>query len=248
MMIHRLSVVGLSAALALFSAGSAYSASKIGVTAAVTNQVSGTVGGSAKRLKSGDSVFQNQVIQTRARSNAQFLFADETAFTVGPQSRVVLDKYVYDPGKRAGKIVFNATKGAFRFVTGNARKNSYRIRTPFGVVGVRGTIFDMFMNSQYLILVLSEGAVIFRANSGRTATVNRPGNYIIVKRDGSILGPAPWSGSFWSIVRGVPNPLIGRNTLNNFSELPDLFDSPDFGGGGGTPGGQTGDGNGYIIK
>jgi len=49
---------------------------------------------------------------------------------LGPGSRLLLDKFVYDPQKGSGTIVLNLVKGAFRFVTGIASKPSYLIRVP----------------------------------------------------------------------------------------------------------------------
>ncbi len=248
-MYYRASIVGLSVAI-MAMAGVAQSASRIGVTAATTNQVTGAMGGPAKRLRTGDGIFQNQVIRTKASSTAQLLFADETALTVGPASRVKLDKFVYNPNKKVGNIVFSATKGAFRFVTGNAKSRSYKITTPFASIGVRGTIFDGFLTKKALIVILVEGGVDVRTRNGKTIRLNRPGNYVIVRADGSTLGPAAWSGSLWNVAVGVPYPLFGRNTINNFSDLPvdpqDLDN--DIGGGSAPdPGGPSSPG-GVIIK
>ena len=49
-----------------------------------------------------------------------------------------LDKFVYDPSGSSGAVVIEATKGAFRFVTGSQDKRVYQIKTPFGTLGIRG--------------------------------------------------------------------------------------------------------------
>ena len=38
----------------------------------------------------------------------------------------------------SGAVVIEATKGAFRFVTGSQDKRVYQIKTPFGTLGIRG--------------------------------------------------------------------------------------------------------------
>ncbi len=223
----RIVIVSLIA-LSLATLGIAQSAVRIGTTAAVSNQVTGAVGGAAKPLQVGDGVFQNQVIKTGADATTQLLFNDETALTVGPGSELTLDRFVYNPAQRAGDIVFSTTKGAFRFVTGNAKSASYKIKTPVALIGVRGTIFDWFIDQLgNLVLILVEGEVEVCPTPSTCVTVNTPGDFIIVKADGTILGPESWTGDLWNVAFGVPFPLFGRNTINNFSDLPVTLDPSD---------------------
>ena len=46
---------------------------------------------------------------------------DDSTMSVGPISKIKLDKFVYDPGG-SGAVIIQATKGAFRFVTGKQTK------------------------------------------------------------------------------------------------------------------------------
>jgi hypothetical protein len=58
---------------------------------------------------------------------------------VGPASTVRLDKFVYDPKKGSGSVAIEASRGAFRFVTGSQNKGGdYKVKTPYGTLGVRG--------------------------------------------------------------------------------------------------------------
>lgn len=210
--------------------GYAVSASKIGVAAAVRNTVSGSIGGASSQLSSGDGVFQNQLISSGQDSSAQLLFDDETALTVGPGSQVTLDRFVYDPEKKVGDIVFNTTKGAFRFVTGNAKSSSYKIKTPVALIGVRGTIFDWLIDEfGRLLILLTEGAVEVTLQNGETVLMDDPGTILIVNPDGTYSGPFDnGGGQFWAIKEGVPHPLFGREVLNNFSDRPSTFSPSDL--------------------
>src|SRR5262249_11612221 len=58
----------------------------------------------------------------------------------GPTSEVVLDEFVYDPTGSSGRVVMQATRGAFRFVTGKQDHRAYALKTPYGTLGVRGTV------------------------------------------------------------------------------------------------------------
>lgn len=134
-------MLGLMLWLLLVPAGSAAAASRIGVASSVVNRVSGTLGGVTSPLKPGDPVFQHQVVASEPASRAQLMFLDETVFSIGPASRVVLDRFVYDPRSRTGDVVMNVTKGAFRFISGSARPSTYTVKTPVATIGLRGTFF-----------------------------------------------------------------------------------------------------------
>ncbi len=119
-------------------------AAKIGVVAAfkgaVTIQKPGEVG---RIVQSGEPIYLGDTISTDADSNLQILLLDETVFTIGPSSAIIIDKFVYDPATEAGKVNAKVVKGVFRFVTGKiARKkpDDMKVELPSGTIGIRGTI------------------------------------------------------------------------------------------------------------
>lgn len=114
----------------------------IGVTAAVNPQASGQAPAQQRReLRVGVNVVANERIVTTAEGQVQMLFRDESAFTIGPNSDVVLDEFVYDPVTQTGKIAFSATKGVFRLVGGKiSKKTPVTLKTPTSTIGIRGGI------------------------------------------------------------------------------------------------------------
>ena len=60
------------------------------------------------------------------------------------------DKFVYDPNnKGAGKVAINATKAAYRFITGEQGKKNYEIKTPLcGPRGARDRVGDCRRSGQ----------------------------------------------------------------------------------------------------
>jgi hypothetical protein len=102
------------------------------------NRVEGIVGGKSEPIASGTNVYSNEVIRTAPNSVADLKFVDESDLSIGPTSEIVLDKFVYDPTGSTGAAVINATRGAFRFVSGKQDKKIYQIKTPFGTIGIRG--------------------------------------------------------------------------------------------------------------
>ena len=115
---------------------------EIGVTAALNPNATGTPPQAEPRLlEVGVNVFANERIATTEGGQAQMLFIDESAFTVGPNSEVVLDEFVFDPDTGVGRLALTATKGVFRFVGGKISKNNpVTLKTPTAVIGIRGGI------------------------------------------------------------------------------------------------------------
>ena len=212
-----------SAAVLALGGQDALAAQKIGTAAAVKNRATGTIGGETRTLKSGLGVFKNERVDTSGNSTAQLIFSDETALTIGPNSSVTLDEFVYDPDKNTGKTVINATKGAFRFISGSSNPRSYKIKTPVGTMGVRGTIVDFFfLPNGALVIILVEGAFSFTNNAGQTTTVNTAGNFIVINPDGSIGGPHSWTGNLNGVIGNISFPLFGWQWQGN--------QNPQFGG------------------
>jgi len=102
------------------------------------NSVKPEASASAGTLSAGSSVHANETVNTGSSGQAGLSFIDKTSLHVGPSSTVRLDKFVYDPNKGTGSVVIDATKGAFRFSTGAQGKGDYKVKTPYGTVGVRG--------------------------------------------------------------------------------------------------------------
>ena len=122
---------------------SAAGAAKIGVASAVNPSAIGTPpGGAPQTMVLGKKVVFNERIKTSAGGLVQLLLLDGSAFTIGPNSEVVIDKFVYDPDKKTGQMVANVLKGAFRFVGGRLSKgkDAVTIRTKVATIGVRGGI------------------------------------------------------------------------------------------------------------
>lgn len=122
-----------------------------GVTAAVNPDAS-TIdrAGKARLISLGDPVIRNHRIETSGAGLVQILLADGTSFTVGPNSSVVIDSFVYDPEKNTASLAATMSKGALRFIGGKASKASgnVTIKTPIGTAGIRGAVVDINLSGQ----------------------------------------------------------------------------------------------------
>jgi hypothetical protein len=132
----------LATATALAASGAGAQNLEIGVAAAVNPQATGTPPARQTRiLNVGINVFASERIVTTAAGQTQMLFRDQSALTIGPNSDVVLDEFVYDPSQKTGKIVLRATKGLFRLVGGRiSKKTPVQLKTPTATIGIRGGI------------------------------------------------------------------------------------------------------------
>jgi hypothetical protein len=115
----------------------------IGNTRVIVKTVTGNFEGELRILQLQDDVYHNELIETEAESATQLVFLDETTLTVGPDSTVVLDSFIFDPDPSKAAFVMTATKGIFRFASGKLPKNAYRLHTPAATIGIRGTVLTV---------------------------------------------------------------------------------------------------------
>jgi len=124
----------------------AQQAQQAGVSAAVRGQVAlarpsqNIVG---RQVESGEPIFLGDAIVSGRDSGMQVMLMDETVFTIGPNSEISIDEFVYDPATNAGKVTASVAKGVFRFITGKIaqrRPEDMTVRLPTATIGIRGTI------------------------------------------------------------------------------------------------------------
>jgi hypothetical protein len=108
---------------------------RIGTASSVTPEASGSFAGT---LSAGSGLHANETVKTGNSGKAGLQFNDQSSLSVGPSSQVRLDKFVYDPNNGTGSTVIEATRGTFRFTSGAQNGGQVRIKTPYGILGVRG--------------------------------------------------------------------------------------------------------------
>src|SRR5262245_38442112 len=176
---------------------------RIGTAASTRPNVEAVVGGNTQTLSAGSEIYASQTVRTGNRGMADLVFLDKTNLSVGPASEVRLDKFVYDPTGSAGSVVFQATRGAFRFVTGSQAKQAYKVGTPHGSLGVRGTVVELLVNKPgedcVTKLRLVEGEAEYRvAKTGKVVELKDPNRNNVACIDAS--GNVTYSTSATSIL------------------------------------------------
>jgi hypothetical protein len=135
--------VALSALGVMAASGDAPAApERAGVAGQVNPAAEGRLSGSPSRvLFVGSDIFRNETIHTDAGGLVHLLFLDQSALTVGPNSDLVIDRFVYDPDAGSGQLTLSAAKGVFRFVGGALSKaGKVNVKTPAGNLGIRGAV------------------------------------------------------------------------------------------------------------
>jgi hypothetical protein len=208
-------------------------AAKIGAAKAIENDVEGRLGKSVQKLVVGSEVFQNQLVRTGKASTARLQFLDETDLSLSPFTQVSLDRFVYDPDRKTGRVVVNVPRGLVRFVTGSLDKQSYTIRTPIATIGVRGTTFQLLVRSDRMTLLLTDGGVDVTVRPRRVYVLDRPNTAITIWPDGRVNGPFDWIRSIIDFAALPPPPIrraapapTGRNTAQ---PLPSRGSNSDSG-------------------
>src|SRR5262245_4179855 len=92
----------------------------------------------------GMQLRQADTIVTGADGAVGITFLDNSQFSAGPNSVLVINRYRFDTTTHAGDFDASLNKGSLAVVSGKMVKQSpesMRIRTPSSIMGVRGTEF-----------------------------------------------------------------------------------------------------------
>lgn len=186
-------VLVLSALFAMPSTGS-NAGPQIGIAATIRPSAEGVIADNPQALAAGTELYSNETVRTGHQGLADLVFIDRTDFSVGPSSEVLLDKFVYDPKGSSGKVVLQATRGAFRFVTGEQDHRAYQVNTPFGSLGVRGTVVEVVTVPReqrekvhcVTQVRLVSGQATFTTFTGQVAQLNEPNTVVCVTSTGNV--------------------------------------------------------------
>ena len=157
-------------------------AREVGDVQAVTRSAYGTppnAGKEAKRL--GDPIADHEWLETLSSSGLKVRLADGSQLTLGADSKVLVDDFVYDPAgsdsDAAAKAAISLPLGFLRYVTGNMPKGHTVIDTPTATMTLRGTNVTVAVNQNGdTHLVVDEGRVtVVSKLTGQTMEVG-PGS------------------------------------------------------------------------
>ena len=181
----------------------------------IVGAISGTVKTETRELKAGDKIYLNETIYAGAGSGTQILLLDQSTFTVGEESEVVMDTFIFDPATNDGKIVASVKQGSLKVISGLISKkdpDSLTVEVPEGTLGSRGTEFQTIVSKGRTDTLL--------IGPGKNNTLGmRPGAVLIGNSLGSTLLDNPYSMA--SMTKGkAPGQAkkITKNQLKKFNK------------------------------
>lgn len=92
----------------------------------------------------GDKVQPSDVIVTGPKGAVGITFADDSRLSIGPNSVLAIDRFVFDSTTHAGASETSLRKGTLAAVSGRLARQSpgaMKVKTPAATLGVRGTEF-----------------------------------------------------------------------------------------------------------
>lgn len=160
----------LAAALALFLPfGAATAAERAGETTKVQPASYQRESIFASTLDVGDEIYRDAEVFTEEYGSLIMSLDDGSVLTLGPNSDIVVDEYVYSPGANTGSAALSLGRGMLRVVSGRLPSDSVRIRTPVATIGIRGTDFTLDTAVQEIVKVwVDDGIVTVAPNASPT--------------------------------------------------------------------------------
>jgi hypothetical protein len=181
----------------------------------IVGAVSGTVKTETRELKPGDKIYLNETILAGSGAGTQILLLDQSTFTIGSDSEVVMDTFIYDPSTNDGKIVASVKQGSLKVISGLISKkdpDSLTIEVPEGTLGSRGTEFQTVVSKKKTDTLL--------IGPGKNNTLGlRPGAVLVGNKHGKTMLDNPYS--FASMKKGqAPGKAkqITKNQLKKFKK------------------------------
>jgi hypothetical protein len=215
---------------------------RIGAAAAVSGKISAVSQGApvGRVISSGKPLFLNDHVTSGPNSRLQVLLLDQTVFTLGPDSDMVLDEFVYDPKTNTGKVTASITKGVFRFVTGKvagSNPKDMKVKVPTATIGIRGTIVFGSVDGDHAVIGL--GGPGFNNNTG-----DRYGGIDVSNEHGSSdISKPGWGTTVDSGKPPTPPGPLPPGTLDKISGALNPPGSNAGGSSGGSSGGTAGSGS-----
>ncbi len=123
----------------------------IGFVKTVTSPALIVVDGKSIRATAGMPLQAGFIVRTGPNGSMGVTLRDNTVMSFGSNTEFVVDEYLYAPGKGDLKLSARMVKGTLQYVSGiiaKLRPEAVTIRTPTGVVGVRGTEFLLLVEEE----------------------------------------------------------------------------------------------------
>jgi hypothetical protein len=162
-------------------------------------------------------VLQGDTITTQDDSMVKILCTDDSVLTINPQTKFSISEYLYMTQQQRSQSVFKLLFGKVRAVVGRA---VMKVFTDTAVAGVRGTVFDIWVDSATHTTYVSviegkvelrnanpniKGVLVITGGNMSSVSSGEPPKPVvpIPPQPGGTSGPAGGAGD-----SNLPNPVV----------------------------------------
>lgn len=178
----------------------------------------GSVTSAGKAIKAAvqTPVRLNDIVSTGPKSRIFILFVDETQFTLAENTKLTVNKYVYDPkNANNNKASFSVLDGAFEYVSGLLAKKpepDVNINTSYGSIGVRGTRFWGGRIKDTNGVHVTDGRVRVRNDGGEVLVGKGQGTFVKDKK-AKPTNAAPFPPELLQVITGSVFLMVGEKEM-----------------------------------
>ena len=115
----------------------------IGMVRSTQGVVAVTRGGEVLPVFPGTKL-KGDILETGSAATMGIIFRDNSTLSLGPESRLSVDEFLFSPAEGKLGIVARITRGTMAYLSGLIGKlapESARFETPTASIGIRGTYF-----------------------------------------------------------------------------------------------------------
>ncbi|KZN59632.1 FecR family protein [Pseudoalteromonas luteoviolacea] len=113
-----------------------------------------------RNLKRRSPIYDVDIVNTGAAGQAQLRMQDGALIALKAQTQLKIDEYQIGSAD-GGSVVMELISGGLRTITGEIKgdKGNYKLKTPVGSIGIRGTHYEVEWKDNELFLAVWDGTI-----------------------------------------------------------------------------------------
>lgn len=143
------------------------------------------------------ALYEGDTIVTGPRGRLQILFSDNTIISIGRDTTLLINEYLWQPDKEEGALHTEVKEGIFRVMGGKITKaapRNFTTKTPAATIGIRGSMYAGVVANQQLSVVFQGGRGIVVTNDFGSVEIRKAGYGTHVKMNEPPPPPTLFSG------------------------------------------------------
>lgn len=229
-LLNRYSVLAAAVLLGLMALVSQAGSRSAGVVLLVSGQASAQVAGEPSRtLNRRTEIYVGDRITTANESQLQLRMKDGAMIALGANADFTVKAYSDDAaGDKKDEAVLSLVKGGLRTISGQIDKSAYTMETPTATLGIRGTVFDVFVRADgTTIVILRDGIVLVNGRAMGQQKLTNAGLASIIEPGKAPTEPGPPPQDVLDYLRGILGDLPDDVTWQSDGKDGAIFKSAD---------------------